>query len=102
VAQHIDEPFSLRFVRQADAPPPLKAGAEVVIDPAAPDPPEVLEGQTIDFRAIGEETFALAIDPYPRAPGASLPPGFAEPTDRNADSPFAVLAGLASKPPGKR
>jgi len=42
------------------------------------------------------EHFALGIDPYPRAPGAALPPEVADP-DASADSPFAVLAGL-SKP----
>ena len=101
VDQHIDEPFSLRFVRASDAPPPAKRGAEVVVAPNAPDPPEILEGTTIDVGAVVEEAFVLAIDPYPRAPGVALPVEFADPADRLADSPFAALAGLADKASGK-
>lgn len=101
VPQHIDEAFHLRFVRASDAAPAPKPGAEVVIDPAMPDPPEILDGQTIDVGALAEEAFVLAIDPYPRAPGAALPPEATETPDRTADSPFAVLAGLADKLTGK-
>lgn len=95
VIQHIDEPFSFRFVRPADAPPAPKSGSEVVIDADAPDPPEILDGPTIDVGALAEETFALAIDPYPRAPGAALPETAAGGDDLGADSPFAILAKLA-------
>jgi uncharacterized metal-binding protein YceD (DUF177 family) len=99
VTARIDEPFSLRFVRPADAPPPPKPGAEIVIDLDRPDPPEVLTGPTIDLGAIAEEAFALAIDPYPHAPGAALPPEADALQDPDSDSPFAVLAGRAN--PGK-
>jgi len=94
VPQHIDETFTVRFVRPADAPPPLKPGLEIVVDPDAEDPPEVLDGPSVDVGAIVEETFALAMDPYPRAPGAALP---AEPADGpvREDSPFVALAALA-------
>jgi len=93
VDQHIDEPFEARF-----APPgsrehqPPKPHAEVVVDPNAPDPPEPLTGPTIDVGAVAEEAFALAIDPYPRAPDATLPE-VADP-DAEGDSPFAALADL--------
>ena len=99
VATHIDEPFSLRFVRPADAPPP-KPGAELVIDPERPDPPEVLDGPTIDLGAIVEEAFVLGIDPYPRAPGASLPPEVTDLPESPSDSPFAVLARLRGRVKG--
>jgi hypothetical protein len=42
-----------------------------VIDPLA-DEPEPLEGDRIDLGEIVAEELALAIDPYPRAPGAEL------------------------------
>jgi len=99
VDQHIDEPFHLRFVRSADAPSVLRPGAEVVIEPSVEDPPEILDGPTIDVGAIVEETFVLAIDPYPRAPSARLPGDVLEPAV--TDSPFAALAALA-KPPAEK
>lgn len=97
VSQHIDEPFSVRFVREA--PPPPKPGAEVVFDAGEPDPPEILDGPTVDVAALAEEYFVLAIDPYPRAPGVALSPELAGDPDEGSESPFAALAGL-HKPPG--
>ena len=96
VDEHIDEPFCVHFVREA--PPLPKPGTEIVIDPDAPDPPEVLTGPTVDVGALAEETFALAIDPYPRAPGAAIPAELAMDPDDRPDSPFAVLAALARDP----
>jgi uncharacterized metal-binding protein YceD (DUF177 family) len=99
VAQHIDESFSIRFVpadsQEAALPKP---GAEVVVDPTQPDPPEIMEGSGIDVGALVEEIFALAIDPYPRAPDAALPADLVEPPQERKTSPFAVLARV---PPGK-
>lgn len=94
VDEHIDEALSVRFV---DDPARLPApGAEVVVDEETADPPELLEGPTLDVGALVEEYFALAINPYPRAPGAELP---ADAIDSGAaDSPFAVLASLAKSP----
>ena len=99
VDQHIDETFSVRYVREAEAPP--KPGAEVVIDPDAPDPPEVLTGPAIDVGELAEEYFALAIDPYPRASGAVLPSEFVEDSSDERSSPFAALANLVKPPPAK-
>lgn len=97
----IDEPFTVRFVRRSDAPPEPKPGAELVFEAGDPDPPEVLDGPTIDIGALAEEAFVLAIDPYPRAPGAALPRE-ATGADDAPDSPFAVLAELArSRKDGK-
>jgi len=96
VPEHMDETFSVRFVRSAGQL--RQPGTEVVVDAEADDPPELLQGTTIDVGALVEEYFALAINPYPRAPGAELP---AEAHDDDASSsPFAVLAGLAK--PQKR
>lgn len=93
VDEHIDEPFAVRFVRDANRLP--KPGTEIVVDPAADDPPELLEGTSIDIGALVEEYFALAINPYPRAPGAELPPEYAVEENTEPRSPFAALAGLA-------
>jgi uncharacterized metal-binding protein YceD (DUF177 family) len=99
VDEHIDEPFEVRFVRDPDRIP--QPGSEIVVDPEAEDPPELLEGNSIDIGALVEEYFALAINPYPRAPGAELPAEYAgEELPADKKSPFAALAALAD--PRKR
>ncbi|BCP53362.1 metal-binding protein [Kaistia sp. 32K] len=97
VPSHMDHRFSLSFL-PADAiaaDPKTVAEAEVIVVYDEEDPPEPLEDNTIDFGAILTEQFALALDPYPRAPGATLSGG-EEPVD-NADSPFAALSKLRDK-----
>ncbi len=47
-------------------------GGEILIDAEGPDAPELFSGDTIDVGALSEEFFGLAIDPYPRKPGAAL------------------------------
>jgi uncharacterized metal-binding protein YceD (DUF177 family) len=104
VAQAIDEPFSLRFAEPgspaAQAPP--KPAAEIRVDPGGEDPAEVLTGTTIDVGVIVVEHLILAIDPYPRAPDATLPDNPAEDQPGPGDSPFAVLAGLTRTGPKDR
>jgi uncharacterized metal-binding protein YceD (DUF177 family) len=65
-------------------------GDEVELAPDAPDPPDVLEGDTIDLVAYLLEHLSLAIDPFPRKPGASF--DYTPPTVE--ESPFAVLKNL--------
>lgn len=95
--QSIDEVFhvALASAGSDEAPPPPKPGAEVMVDPEV-DQPDVLYGPTIDLGAIVLEHFVLALDPYPRAPGARLPADVATDEEDPARSPFAVLAGLKS------
>lgn len=72
------------------AAPPETASDEVDIDPAADDPPDVLDTDTFDLGAYLVEHLALELEPFPRKPGAVFePPVFAEP-----ESPFAVLKAL--------
>lgn len=55
------------------------------------DPPEPIVDGTIDLGAVTLEFLALALDPYPRKPGAV----FAEPAPETPpESPFAMLARL--------
>jgi hypothetical protein len=88
----------VRFVRAgiSGVEPKLKPHVEVVVDPSAPDPPEVLTGPTLDVGAVVEEAFVLAIDPYPRAPGAALPREAVDPAG-GPESPFAALATLKTR-----
>jgi uncharacterized metal-binding protein YceD (DUF177 family) len=98
VEQSIDEPVSVRFAPAGSpAAPPAKPGAEMMVDPHLTDPPDMLLEPTIDLAGIAVEHFMLAIDPYPRAPGAKLPEEYVEPPAAAGDSPFAALAGLREK-----
>jgi len=56
------------------------------------DDPELIEGSSIDLAAPVLEELSLALNPYPRAPGAA----FEAPKEEKspADSPFAVLEAL--------
>lgn len=101
VDQLIDEPVAVRFAPAGSraAPPPPKPGAEVMVDLQFAEPPEQLFGPTLDLGAIAEEHFVLAIDPYPRAPGAALPEPLPE-EPGTPDSPFAALAALRNKASG--
>lgn len=74
--------------------PDLTSG-EIHIDFEGPDVPETFSGDRIDAGALAEEFFELAIDPYPRKPGAE----FAEINDDAELAPkkpsaFAKLAQL--------
>lgn len=98
VPAHIDHRFSLSFL-PADAiaeDPKTVAEAEVIVIYDEEDPPEPLEGHSIDFGPILAEQLALALDPYPRAPGAMLPDAVEEGAE-NPASPFAALSKLRDK-----
>jgi len=45
---------------------------EILVDAEGPDSPETFSGDTVDVGALAEQFFGLAIDPYPRKPGAAL------------------------------
>lgn len=83
VPQSIDETFDLRFA----------AGAAGSSDD--PDAPEPLEGDTIDVGAIVADHLSLALDPFPRAPGATYEPA-PEPEDAKPN-PFAALEQLKGR-----
>lgn len=62
------------------------------------DPPEPIVGGAIDVGEAVAEHLSLALDPFPRAPGATFEPT-PEPADeaRARPNPFAVLAGFQQK-----
>jgi len=80
-----------RFVRYF-AHGTVPAEDEVVIDPEADDPPEPLGDGPVDVGEIVAQQLALALDPYPRAPGSALPADAGRATP--GESPFRVLAAL--------
>jgi hypothetical protein len=59
-----------------------------------PDPPEPIENGVIDLGRLATDVLFLAIDPYPRKPGAVFKPVVtaADPEDH----PFAALKALQS------
>lgn len=96
VPEQIEHPFSLSFLppETQAAEPRTVAEAEVIVDIDAEDPPDPLTGPLLDLGVIATEQLALALDPYPRAPGATLPAAPETGADETAQSPFAALAGL--------
>jgi hypothetical protein len=85
----IDERFSISLVETTEREP--DAGeVEVSLEDDAPD---VIEDGRIDLGQYAVEQFALALDPFPRKPGAE----FVQPEEPAEISPFAVLK--AFRPP---
>lgn len=81
--------FTVRVVPAgSDAAP--APDAEITVDPEAEDPPDVLEGETLDLGAYLVEHLALELDPFPRRPGAEFEP----PEEPAEPSPFAALAAF--------
>ncbi len=78
---NLDEVFQVRFV-------PSGEESEVIHPDADDDLP--YDGNAIDLGEAATEQLGLAIDPYPRKPGAELPDEHVE----EPPHPFAALAGL--------
>ncbi len=101
VEQMIDEPIDSRFVPEGSklAVTIDARNHSTVVEPSDEDAPEVFAGHSIDLGVLVTEHLALAIDPYPRAPGAELPAEFREkePDADSAGSPFAVLEKLKNQ-----
>lgn len=83
----IDEPVDLRFVAEADA------GEEVELDAGALDTLPI-EGGAVDLGEAAADTLALALDPFPRAPGAAAALKAAGVLSEGEADPFGPLAAL--------
>lgn len=73
----------------------------VVLDPEGEDPPEPVGADGVDLGEAVAQELMLALDPYPRAPGAVLP-AEGQAGDRDPEAavnPFAVLKSLKGPPP---
>ncbi|MEM7566411.1 MAG: DUF177 domain-containing protein [Pseudomonadota bacterium] len=87
----VDEPVDITYSPHAAE---RMEDGEIVIDAEleGPEPmPDSMDGDTLDLAEIAREHLVLALDPYPKAPGAALDADLA--TDKEA-SPFAVLERL--------
>jgi len=83
----VKEDAKLRFVPAAK----MREGGEDMLDAETLEGPDEIfyAGETIDLGAVLTEQLALALDPYPRKPGAVLPQSVAD----DADNVFAALRG---------
>lgn len=88
----VEAPVDIRFSPDGQDPNAEFDLAELN-DPEAEDPPDLLVGDTIDLGAVVSEFLALALDPYPRKPGAT----FEGDGDEAGLSPFAALNRLKDK-----
>ena len=85
VTQRVAERFVIRFV-------PAGRESEDDDDPDSPDQIPY-EGRSIDLGEAAAEQLALALDPYPRCPGAILDPAAQDPEEGG----FAGLSVLRPK-----
>lgn len=98
---HLDEPFVIHFLplEMIERDAASAAGKEIIVDAQNEDPPEIIENGRVDLGEAMSEQLAIAIDPYPRKPGAE----FTERALPSADvaeikpNPFAALEKLKKK-----
>lgn len=89
----IDARFELRVLPANSENAPQEEFGDLGADPDGDDPPDVLDGETIDVSGYVVEHLALELDPFPRKPGAV----FVQPPEPVELSPFAALKGLKPK-----
>ena len=74
-------------------------GADVVVEAEAEEPPEPVGAGGIDLGEVVAQHLAIALNPYPRAPGAHMPPeGSGAAEEPSSASPFSVLKSLKPQP----
>lgn len=98
-----DEPVAVTFVKPKLGAKKGKASAEAA-EGMEDEGPEIMDGDLIDLGEAVAQQLAISLDPYPRAPGASLeavlPPAPAsEEDEEKRPNPFAVLETLRKTKP---
>lgn len=96
VAEEVSEPFERTFIppeEAAEEEPDEDVTAEFILE--AEDPPDILEGHTIDLFSLISEHLALGLDPYPRKTDAKIDAAYQLSTEEEeAENPFSVLKQL--------
>jgi hypothetical protein len=109
VDNEIDETVDVTFAPAEQIPRLAEPAHEALAgEVEIPDAPEPIVGGAIDLGRLATDVLLLAIDPYPRKPGAVFEPEVA--TADPEEHPFAALKALqlepktpdARKPKGKR
>lgn len=89
VAAHVEEDFRIRFVAESG----FEADSEMELD--AEDCDTLFhDGRAIDLGEAVAESFALALDPFPRSPNAEAALKAAGVKDESEAGPFGALAAL--------
>jgi len=92
VPAEVAEDFALRFVPETDEAPPEE------VELGETDLDEIFyAGSSIDLGEAVAQTLALALDPFPRAPGAEERLRAAGVLGEEDAGPFAALKGLKGK-----
>jgi uncharacterized metal-binding protein YceD (DUF177 family) len=86
VPAHLDVAFDATYSAEATG------AAEAEVDPLGEDPPEPIAEGVIDLGEAVAQQLAVALDPYPRAPGTAASAAAGAETER--PSPFAALASM--------
>lgn len=102
---HIEESIESSFAPEPDARASENrlaqearlAGADGLVLSETPDPPDLIVNGLFDLGALAAEYLALALDPYPRKPGAVFAEVIVGNDEETIISPFAVLANAAGK-----
>lgn len=96
VPAHLEIPFEISLVSAGSKLDRVPEGGhgEIVVDAESDDIPDTFSGDTIDAGALAEEHFELALDPYPRKPGAEFHQEGNAAGDVARPSPFAALRKL--------
>ncbi len=96
VHSHLEEAFSVLYTLAPAPATPALADHDLVIDPETEEPPESVGPKGIDLGEAVAQQLALALDAYPRAPGAKLAALAANEAGRGPEEnkPFTVLKTL--------
>jgi hypothetical protein len=94
--QLVSEPIDRVFLPGGERPYAGAANAEIFVDLDGEEIPDHFEGNEADLSDLIIETLALAVDLYPREPGASLDDLGLKP-DLDKVSPFEALRALKPK-----
>lgn len=97
VPAHVEERFALVYAPERASR--HSEGGEIVLTIDEADPPEPIVDGVIDIGEAVAEHLALALDPFPRAPGAVFAnqEGQDDAADQGRESPFAALAALKKR-----
>jgi hypothetical protein len=94
VESAIEAPISARYLPAAMSMSEASEPTQGDLDPFAEEPPEIVgEGRCIDLGELIVQHLAVAIDPYPRRPGAEFS-AHIEAAASPDEGPFAKLAAL--------
>jgi uncharacterized metal-binding protein YceD (DUF177 family) len=103
VEARVEDKFATDFLDETEFERQMaRAGGkgEADLDYEEDDPPEPIRNGHIDLGELAAQQLSLALDPYPRAPGAAVPERFAPPPEAEAEvapvaerpvNPFSIL-----------